>query len=237
MLIPNRDSHNGYPTVRSAELQSITLSHQVDIHETLTTHKLACSCFVTLFGHQYYQPVFYAAHDQHFPSESEERAASWVGFGEHCGDAMTHKHLDKITQKIIYRSAVRPLTKSNPNYRLTEVGGEASTSKQPSSKVPTVFIRSRQDDADPSHMRHMPEFDPDDLTGRTFLLPPQENGERLRAKVTKKVFEQIEAEDANRIPNINFILDIGEGKVEEFITYNQLLDHLEQAEEEDNFMD
>ena len=185
----------------------------------------------------FYQPVFYDTHDQHFPSESEERAAFWVGFGEHCGDAMTHKLLDKITQKIIYRSAVRPLTKSNPNHRLTEDGGEASTSKQPSSKVPTVFIRSRQDDADPSHIKPMPEFDPDDLIGRTFLLPPQENGERLRAKVTKKVVEEIEAEDANRIPNINFILDIGEGKVEGLITYNQLLDHLEQAEEEDNFMD
>ena len=83
----------------------------------------------------------------------------------------------------------------------------------------------------------MPEFDPDDLKGRTFLLPPQENGERLRAKVTKKVVEEIEAADGNRIPNINFILDIGEGKVEELITYNQLLDHLEQAEEQDNSMD
>ena len=150
---------------------------------------------------------------------------------------MTHKLLDKITQKTIYRSAVRPLTKSKSNHRLTEDGGETSKSKQPSSKIPTVFIRSRQDDADPSHIKPMPEFDPDDLIGRTFFLPPQENGERLRAKVTKKVVEEIEAEDANRLPNINFILDIGEGKVEELITYNQLLDHLEQAEEEDNFMD
>ena len=71
----------------------------------------------------FYQSVFYATHDQHFPSESEERAAFWVGFGEHCGDAMTHKLLDKITQKIIHRSAVRPLTKSNPTHRLTEDGG------------------------------------------------------------------------------------------------------------------
>ena len=61
----------------------------------------------------FYQHVFYATHDQHFPSESEERASFWVGFGEHCRDAMTHKLLDKITQKIIYRSAVRPLTKWN----------------------------------------------------------------------------------------------------------------------------
>ena len=76
----------------------------------------------------------------------------------------------------------------------------------------------------------MPEFDTDDLIGRTFLLPPQENEERQRAIVTKKVVEEIEAVDGNRIPNINFILDIGEGKVEGLITYNQLLDHLEQAD-------
>ena len=36
----------------------------------------------------------------------------------------------------------------------------------------------------------MPVFDPDDLIGRTFLLPPQENGERLRAKVPRKVVEE-----------------------------------------------
>ena len=56
----------------------------------------------------FYQPVLYATYDQHFPSESEERAGYWVGFGEHCGDAMTHKILHHDTQKIIYRSAVRP---------------------------------------------------------------------------------------------------------------------------------
>ena len=83
----------------------------------------------------------------------------------------------------------------------------------------------------------MPQFNPDDLIGRTFSLPPQENGEKLIAKVTKKVVQEIEAEDDNRILNINFILDIGEGKVEELITYNQLLDHLEQAAEQDNSMD
>ena len=83
----------------------------------------------------------------------------------------------------------------------------------------------------------MPEFDSDNLIGRTFLLPPQENGERLRAKVTKKVVEEIEATDGYRIPNIDFILNIGEGKVEELITYNQLLDHLEQADEQAYSMD
>ena len=193
----------------------------------------------------FYQPVFYAPHDQHLSSESEERTAFWVGFGEPCGDVMTHKLLDKITQTIIYRSAVRPITKSNPNHRLDIDGGESGTSMGSSEgskptktlKVPTDFIRSRQDDVDPSIIKPMPEFDTDTLICRTFHLPPQEHGETLRAKVTKKVVEEIEAADDNRIPNINFILDIGEGKVDELITYIQLLDHLEQAEEEDNFMD
>ena len=171
------------------------------------------------------QPVFYAIHDQHFPSESEERAAFWVGFGEHCGDAMTHKLLDKITQEIIYRSAVRPITKSNPNHRLdidrvesgASMGDSEGSKLTKTPKVLTVFIRSRQDDAGPSIIKPMPEFDPDSLIGRTYLLPPQENGERLRTKVTKKVAEEIEAA--------------------ELITYNQLLDHLEQADEQDNSTD
>ena len=58
----------------------------------------------------FYQPVLYATHDQHFPSESEEQTAFGVGFSEHCGGAMTHEKLNKITQKIIYRCVVQWLT-------------------------------------------------------------------------------------------------------------------------------
>ena len=55
--------------------------------------------------------------------------------------------------------------------------------------------------------------------------------------MTKKVVEELEAADGNRIPDISFILDISESMVEELITYNQILDYLEQAEEQDNSMD
>ena len=54
----------------------------------------------------------------------------------------------------------------------------------------------------------MPTFDPEDLIGRTSLLPPKENGERRRAKVTRKVVELFDQENGHRIENINFILDI-----------------------------
>ena len=66
----------------------------------------------------FYQPVFYATYDQ--------------GFGEHCGDAMTHKILDHDTQKIIYRSVVRCKKSSTPNHRLAPHGGEVSASSDPS---------------------------------------------------------------------------------------------------------
>ena len=83
----------------------------------------------------FYQPVFYATHDQHFPSESEERAGYWVGFGVHCGDAMTHKILDHDTQKIMYRSAARPKKPSTTNHRLARHGGEISASSDPLLKI------------------------------------------------------------------------------------------------------
>ena len=41
-------------------------------------------------------------------SESEERAGYWVGFGEHCGDAMTHKILDHDTQKLFIEVLLDP---------------------------------------------------------------------------------------------------------------------------------
>ena len=45
--------------------------------------------------------------------------------------------------------------------------------------------------------------------------------------------EIVDHNDGHRLENINFILDIGNGKVEELISYNQLLDHLKTAQEND----
>ena len=83
----------------------------------------------------------------------------------------------------------------------------------------------------------MPEFDPDSLVGRTFLLPPEENGDRFRAEVTQKVVEIIEDQEGKRVKNINLIMKVGKGKVEEIISYNQLIDYLEDANEQDNVLD
>ena len=98
---------------------------------------------------------------------------------------------------------------------------------------PTVFMSS--DEENPSGSKPMSTFDPADLVGRTFLLPPEENGERHRAKGTRKVVDIID--HGRRIEIITFILDIDNGIVEELISYNQLLEYLEKAQDNDLCMD
>ena len=153
----------------------------------------------------------------------------WVGFAEHCADSLTHMVLNADTLKIIYCTAIRPQTPKNPNQRLVAAGEEedhqphSKTLKLPSSStddgtptlpdVPTVFIKSRHDDG-PTSSKPLPEFNPDDLVGRTFLLHPGNKGERLRAKVTRKVVEVIEKADGERVQTLSYILGIDNGKVE-----------------------
>ena len=55
--------------------------------------------------------------------------------------------------------------------------------------------------------------------------------------VPRQVVEIIDQDNGQMIQNINFILHIGNGKVEELISYNQLLEHLENAQDHDMGMD
>ena len=128
---------------------------------------------ILILLYTFYQPVFYGTHDQHFPSDSEERAGFWVGFAEHYGDSLTHMVLDAETLKIIYRSALRPRTLKDHNKRLVDTGGEedhqpySKPTKHPTSLpdggksdqpyTPTVYIKSRHDD-DPTLSKPLPEF-------------------------------------------------------------------------------
>ena len=184
-----------------------------------------------LLLYTFYQPVFYSTHNQSYPSVSEERAAHWVGFGEHVGDALTHKLLDDDTKKILYRAAARPSDSAHPNRRLVPDGGESSKTPKP-----IVFVRSRQDDSQ-SATKPMAEYNPDDLIGRTFLLQKNEQVERLRATMKRKVIEtskHLDDQHDNAIEKINFHLDVGQGRAEAIMYYVQILDHLDHQEQHDD---
>ena len=168
---------------------------------------------------------------QSYPSTSEERAARWVGFREHVGDALTHKLLDDDNKKILYRYAVRPSDSAHPNKHLVSDGEESSHTHKS-----IVFVRSRQDNSQ-SSTKPMAEYNPDHLIGRTFLLPKNEQGERLRATIKRKVIETsklLDDQHDNAIDKINYHLDVGQGRAEAIISYVQILDHVGQQEQQDD---
>ena len=74
----------------------------------------------------------------------------------------------------------------------------------------------------------------DYLCPTKILLPPEDNGERLLAKVTIKVVEAIEKADGERFQKLSYNLGTGNSKVEEIISYSQLVDHLEATANKEN---
>ena len=179
----------------------------------------------------FYKPVFYASHIQSYAFVSEQRAAHCVGFEEYVGDAVTHKLLDDDTKKIHYRSAVRPSHSAHPNKRLVPDGGE--NSQTPKS---IVFVRSRQDDSQ-SATKAMAKYNPDDLISRTFLLPKNEQVERLRPTIKREVIEtskHLDDQHDSAIEKINFHIDVGQGRAEAIMSYVQILDHLDHQEQQED---
>ena len=84
----------------------------------------------------------------------------------------------------------------------------------------------------------MAEYNPDDLIGRPFLLPPNLMGERHRTSSRQKVIEISEKldEDQNAVvDNINFLFDVGQGRSQAIISYNQVWNYLEQDNQEDDY--
>ena len=76
----------------------------------------------------------------------------------------------------------------------------------------------------------MAEYNPDDLIGSTFLLPPNHKGERHRASIKQKVIEvsqKLDADQETMAENINFLLDVGQVRLQAIISYNQVLNYQE----------
>ena len=63
---------------------------------------------------------------------------------------------------------------------------------------PIPFVKSHQD-LDKSVSKPMAEYNPDVLIGRTFLLPPNQKGERHRAPIKQKVIEISHKHDEDQI--------------------------------------
>ena len=83
-----------------------------------------------------------------------------------------------------------------------------------------VNSQSGEDEDNPIHMANI---DIPNLLGRSFLLPPEDNGERHMAKV-------IDIDDHGQtLEDIKFKLKINKDQAEEIMSYNQLMDYIQQG--------
>ena len=70
-------------------------------------------------------------------------------------------------------------------------------------------------------------------------MPSNQKGERHRASIKQKVIlleisEKLDAAQTAVVDNINFLLDVGQGRSQAIISYNQVLNFFEKANKEDD---
>ena len=197
-----------------------------------------------LLHFSFYEPVYYridsSEPDLNFPSSSNEKKGYWVGFADNQGDSLTWRILTEDTQKIIIRSGVRSALRTTTNQRLASHSGEGTTlpfpipySQQSQNYLPLDpldastpnfehFVKS-QTGEDEDNPIPMANIDIPNLLGRSFLLPPEDNGERHMAKI-------IDIDDHGQTLEDNkFKLKINKDQAEEIMSYNQLMDYIQKG--------
>ena len=196
-----------------------------------------------LLRFSFYEPVYYridsSEPDLNFPSSSNEKKGYWIGFADNQGDSLTWRILTEDTQKIIIRSGVRSALRTTTNQRLASPSGEGTTlpfpipySQSPNSlpldpldaSTPNFehFVKS-QTGEDEDNPIPMANIDIPNLLGRSFLLPPEDNGERHMAKV-------IDIDDHGQtLEDIKFKLKMNKDQTEEIMSYNQLMDYIQKG--------
>ena len=75
----------------------------------------------------------------------------------------------------------------------------------------------------------IPNLPPEEMIGRTFLMPPQENGTRLCAKILERVRASHEELKAN--PDlIKFKCKLGDTELAEIVAYNDIVKYIKDDE-------
>ena len=192
----------------------------------------------------FYEPVYYridsSEPDLNFPSSSNEKKGYWVGFADNQGDSLTWRILTEDTQKIIIRSGICSALRTTTNQRLASPSGEGTTlpfpipyPQQSTNSLPLdpldastpnfeQFVKS-QSGEDEDNPIPMANIDIPNLLGRSFLLPPEDNGERHMAKI-------IDIDDHGQPhEDIKFKLKINKDQTEQIMSYNQLMDYIQKG--------
>jgi hypothetical protein len=172
----------------------------------------------------FYEPVYYKVHENAFPSESSEKTGRFVGISEDVGHALTYKVLTDDTKKVIYRSIVR--SAMDPVMRINRPMLDME-------KEPHPHLKSRIDDMVEEKGKDevvvLPIVHPEELTGRTFLVPI-EDGQVHRAKIVQAIEEQQYAASLDPT-HLKFCCSMNEDEYEEILSYQEIIDYLEKDED------
>ena len=121
---------------------------------------------------------------------------------------------------------VRPLDPNNPNVRVLAPPDDGED-MEPAIPVIKTLTECTDPAYDPSKTK-LPKFSPEELLGLTFLHDTAD-GQRVRAEVIKRI-NDIDSENHQRL---KFLIEYGEPKYEEIISYNELSDIIEKQHSEE----
>ena len=189
----------------------------------------------------YYESVYYridsSEPDFNFPSSSNDNKGYWAGFAANQGDSLTWRTLTEDTQRIIICSGIQSALSTTTNQCLASPSGEGTTlpfpipyPQQSQLSLPLdpldeftpnserfVNSQSGEDEDNPIPMANI---DIPNLLGRSFLLPPEDNGEHHMSKI-------INIDDHGQpLEDLKIKLQINKDQAEEIMSYNQLMDYI-----------
>ena len=75
-------------------------------------------------------------------------------------------------------------------------------------------------------------IDPDDLINRSYLMDPNDEGEKFRATIMEKIVDH-QATIDNDPEKLKFLIRVGNDKADEIRTYNEVLDYINREAEHD----
>jgi len=86
-------------------------------------------------------------------------------------------------------------------------------------------------DEDGTILSQLPTFHPSDLVGRTFLLEPQGNGQRFRARIIKALKDH-DVKLHQKPEHFKFCCSINDNQYEEILSYNEILNYIKQQDDD-----
>lgn len=208
----------------------------------------------------FYQPVYFLHYKSETDPvhTSREAPGYFVGFTETVGHALTFKVFNPASSKVLYRSRLRVLKEGERNIRAnhdpdTAAFGpdkpEKTTTPAPANDTTTpptdtdnenepeqpeepTFKLSSPYDAKLANGELLPTIDPEDIIGKSFKLPPNTDGHRDTAFVTEMIV-QYEGDLHNHPDHLKFQCTVNGEKMEDLLSYAQLLEYLEDEEDKD----